>query len=309
MRLIFAGTPAFAAAGLQALIDIGYDIQMVLTQPDRPAGRGMKPAPSPVKLLAERHALPLAQPLTLKTSEIQGQLKQLAADVIVVAAYGLILPQAVLDMPRRGCFNIHASLLPRWRGAAPIQRALLAGDRETGITIMQMDAGLDTGPMLLQERIPIMDMDTAQTLHDKLAALGAKCIIQALRLLERGALTTVPQNQDGACYAPKIEKTEAEIEWRQSAVQIARAVRAFNPFPGAFSFVRGTQIKIWRTGPVAHVGGDPGEIVEIRRDGILVACGVDGLWIEVLQRPGGKKLAAGDFLSGFPLVPGDRFGA
>ncbi|MEK6685892.1 MAG: methionyl-tRNA formyltransferase, partial [Pseudomonadota bacterium] len=261
MKIIFAGTPAFAAAALDALIKAGHEIDLVLTQPDRPAGRGMKTVASAVKLLALQHDLDLLQPLTLKTSELQAQLRTLNADVMVVAAYGLILPEAVLNIPRLGCLNIHASLLPRWRGAAPIQRAILAGDRETGITIMQMDAGLDTGAMLLKHSLIIAQEDTTQSLHDKLSVLGAQSIVEALVLLQQGKLAPMVQDEMLACYAAKIKKTEAEIDWQQTAGQIDRVVRTFNPSPGAYTYFQNMVLKIWQARAVAGGSGKPGEIV------------------------------------------------
>ena len=297
----------FAAAALDELIRANHEIVMVLTQPDRPAGRGMKAAASAVKLLAEQHRLALLQPLTLKTAEIQQQLRTLHADVMVVAAYGLILPQAVLDIPRLGCLNIHASLLPRWRGAAPIQRAILAGDRETGITIMQMDAGLDTGGILLMRSIGIAPDDTTQSLHDKLSCLGARSIAEALALLQREKL--LPEVQDGtqACYAAKITKAEAEIDWRQSAQQIDRLVRAFSPNPGAYAHFRDTVLKIWQAVVIDGRAGKPGEVVAVGQAGITVACGSGLLRLEMVQKPGGKKMSAADFLAGNPLQPGECF--
>ncbi|MDE2387531.1 MAG: methionyl-tRNA formyltransferase [Betaproteobacteria bacterium] len=307
MKVIFAGTPAFAAAALDELIRAGHEIVMVLTQPDRPAGRGMKATASAVKLLAGQHRLPLLQPLALKTAEVQEQLRALHADVMVVAAYGLILPQAVLDIPRRGCLNIHASLLPRWRGAAPIQRAILAGDRETGITIMQMDAGLDTGGILLMHSIEIAPEDTTQSLHDKLSLLGAQSIAEALALLQREKL--LPEAQDGAqaCYAAKITKAEAEIDWRQSAQQIDRLVRAFNPNPGAYSHLRDAVLKIWQAKAIDGGAGQPGEVIAVDQAGITVACGSGLLRIAMMQKSGGKKMSAADFLAGNPVQPGECF--
>jgi len=307
MRVIFAGTPEFAARALAALIAAGHDIPLVLTQPDRPAGRGMKPSPSAVKQLALQHGLPVAQPLSLNEPEIQAVLAQADADVMVVAAYGLLLPQAVLDIPRRGCLNIHASLLPRWRGAAPIQRALLAGDRETGITIMQMDQGLDTGAMLLRARLAIADDDTAQTLHDKLAVLGAETIVQALD----GLADLKPEAQDEAqaTYAAKLSKSEALLDWNRSAQELERAVRAYNPFPVACARLDGEPIKIWKAAALAQNAGAPGEIARADRDGILVGCGSGALLVEEVQKAGGKRLSAAQFLTGNPLRPGQRFDA
>ncbi|MBS0423379.1 MAG: methionyl-tRNA formyltransferase [Proteobacteria bacterium] len=307
MKIIFAGTPVFAAAALDALIRADHEIVMVLTQPDRPAGRGMKAAASAVKLLAEQHYLALLQPLTLKTTEIQQQLQALHADVMVVAAYGLILPQAVLDIPRLGCLNIHASLLPRWRGAAPIQRAILAGDRETGITIMQMDAGLDTGGILLMHSIEIAPEDTTQSLHDRLSLLGAQSIAEALALLQRRKLLAAAQDGTQACYAAKITKAEAEIDWRQSAQQIDRLVRAFNPNPGAYAHFRDTVLKIWQAKAIDGRAGKPGEVVAVDQAGITVACGSGLLRLEIVQKPGGKKMNAADFLAGNPMQPGECF--
>lgn len=308
MRIIFAGTPTFAATALDALIKAGHEIVLVLTQPDRPAGRGMKTVASAVKLLAQQQDLALLQPLTLKAAEIQMQLLALNADVMIVAAYGLILPEAVLKIPRLGCLNIHASLLPRWRGAAPIQRAILAGDHETGITIMQMDAGLDTGAILFKHEMAIAADDTTQSLHDKLGLLGAQSVVEALVLLQQGKLVSTTQDETLACYAAKIKKTEAEIDWRQNAEQIDRVVRTFNPNPGAYTYFRGVALKIWQAKVVAGRGvGKPGEIVVVDREGITVACGSGLLQIEIVQKPGGKKLSSADFLAGNSLQPGEYF--
>ncbi|MEQ1815937.1 MAG: methionyl-tRNA formyltransferase [Nitrosomonas sp.] len=310
MRIIFAGTPIFAATALDALLNADHEIVLVLTQPDRPAGRGMKMATSAVKLLAQQHDLALLQPLTLKSTEIQMQLLASAADVMIVAAYGLILPEAVLKTPRLGCLNIHASILPRWRGAAPIQRAILAGDHETGITIMQMDAGLDTGAILLKRSMAISPDDTAHSLHDRLGLLGAESIVDALVLLQQGKLVPTVQDETLACYAAKIKKTEAEIDWRQSSEQINRVVRAFNPNPGAYTYFRDVVLKIWQTKVVVERGiGKPGEIVVVDREGITVACGSGVLQIEIVQKPGGKKLNSADFLVGNNLQPGENFSA
>ena len=307
MKIIFAGTPPFAAVALEALIGAGYEITLVLTQPDRPSGRGMKFVASPVKSLALQHGLALLQPPTLRPPELHTQLQAAGADIMVVAAYGLLLPSPVLHIPRLGCLNIHASLLPRWRGAAPIQRAILAGDHETGITIMQMDQGLDTGGILLQRTVPIAYDDTAQTLHDKLALLGAQCIIETLMNLRLGTLAAFPQNENDATYAPKLEKEEAEISWQLSAEAARRAVRAFNPRPGAYGRISGFPLKIWQAGVDADMGGAPGEIVAAGRDGIAVACGKGTLVLEVVQKAGGKQMPAAEFLLGHPLSPGDRF--
>lgn len=304
MRLIFAGTPEFAAVALKALITAGHDIVLVLTQPDRPAGRGMQLTPSAVKVMALAHGLPLFQPVSLKTATAQETLHDAAADVMVVAAYGLILPQAVLDTPPLGCLNIHASLLPRWRGAAPIQRAILAGDRETGITIMQMDAGLDTGDMLAKHVLAIDARDTAQTLHDKLAALGGTAIVDALQMLD----SLVPETQDNsqATYAAKLSKAEGVIDWAKPAADLARAVRAYNPFPGAQTQWQGNALKLWMA-EVVNEDGAPGTVLAADKTGIVVACGLGAVRITELQRTGGRRLSAEQFLTGCEIKPGDHF--
>ena len=303
MNLIFAGTPEFAAVALDALLGAGHVVRLVLTQPDRPAGRGLRVRESSVKQLAMKRGLPVAQPATLKTAEAQALLRAQAADAMVVAAYGLILPQAVLDIPPRGCLNIHASLLPRWRGAAPIQRALLAGDAETGITIMQMNAGLDTGDILLQEATPIADADTAQTLHDRLAALGGRCIVQALAQ----NLPPVPQDNALATYAAKLDKAEAVVDWTLDAATICRRIRAYNPVPGASSACEGAAFKLWAAEPLAGPGGAPGAILSANDDGIVVAAGSGAVRIHELQQAGGRRLTAAAYLRGTPLAPGARF--
>jgi methionyl-tRNA formyltransferase len=307
MKIIFAGTPHFAARALEALTG-KHEIVAVLTQPDRPAGRGMQLTQSPVKQLALQHGLNLMQPSSLRDAAVQQALAALQADVMVVAAYGLILPQAVLDIPRHGCLNIHASLLPRWRGAAPIQRAILAGDAETGITIMQMDAGLDTGAMLLRRSCPITQEDTAATLHDTLAELGAICIVETLEQLALGGLNPVAQDDAAACYAAKLQKSEAAIDWAQPAAQIHRAVRAFNPFPGSVTGLAAVPgIKVWRASLIPERSGQPGEVLQVGKDGILVACGEGALNLEVVQKPGSKPLPAQQFLQSVPVAVGDRF--
>ena len=307
MRLIFAGTPGFAATALHALIAAGHHIVLVLTQPDRPAGRGMHIKSSAVKTLALVHGLPVAQPATLKDSAEQARLRNVAADAMVVAAYGLLLPQAVLDIPRLGCLNIHASLLPRWRGAAPIQRALLAGDPDTGITIMQMDAGLDTGAMLFEKRIAIATNDTAQTLHDKLARLGGEAVVEALDLLQQARLIPETQNAALATYAAKLSKDEARVDWHKPAVEIARAVCAYNPYPAAFTLLRGEPLKLWAADVVAG-NGAPGTVLAADKSGIVVACGTGALQITELQRAAGKRLTTTQFLAGAEINPGERLG-
>lgn len=298
MKLIFAGTPEFAASALQALIDAGHQIALVLTQPDRPAGRGMKLKASPVKTLALAHGLPVSQPLTLKTTEAQAEIAAVGAELMVVAAYGLILPKAVLEMPARGCLNIHASLLPRWRGAAPIHRAIEAGDAETGVTIMQMDVGLDTGDMLLTVREPIHADDTTASLHDRLAALGAQAMVDALAQLDQ--LTAIPQPEQGVTYAEKIGKAEALLDWALPATVLDRKIRAFNPFPGASTLASGEVLKIWQA-ERCDGEGEPGQILAHGADGVRIATGEGALLATQLQAAGGKRLAAREFLAGHPL--------
>ena len=305
MKVAFAGTPEFAAAALEAILAAGFDVPLVLTQPDRPAGRGMQLQPSPVKRVALAAGIPVHQPEKLRTPEQQAPLADVQADVLVVAAYGIILPQAVLDLPRQGCLNIHASLLPRWRGAAPIHRAIQAGDAETGITIMQMDAGLDTGPMLLSRAEAIHADDTTGSLHDRLALLGAEMIVEALRALP-GGLTATPQPADGVTYAAKIGKAEASIDWNRPAVELERAIRAFNPFPGAVATLQQTPVKLWRARAI-DAAGTPGEVLLAEGAGVIVACGEGALCITELQKPGGKRLPAADFLRGMPIAAGSRF--
>jgi methionyl-tRNA formyltransferase len=306
VRIIFAGTPPFAAAALNALADAGHDVALVLTQPDRPAGRGMKLTPSAVKQAALARNLPVYQPASLKSPEAQADLRVANADVMVVAAYGLILPQAVLDLPRFGCLNIHASLLPRWRGAAPIQRAILAGDAETGITIMQMDAGLDTGAMLTKTPVPILDTDSAASLHDTLAAAGAIAIVAALA--NYSAL--VPQAQDDreATYAAKLSKEEAQLDWQQPADALARAVRAYNPAPGAWTLLDGAPLKIWAA-EACSGAGTPGEVLRADAEQLVVACGNGALALHELQPAGSKRMAAAAYLAGRPQAPAAPFGA
>ena len=303
MKLIFAGTPEFAAQALAAIVEAGHEVALVLTQPDRPAGRGMALQPSPVKKLAQAHGIEVFQPLTLKDAEAQAKVAGIGAEVMVVAAYGLILPQVVLDMPKCGCLNIHGSLLPRWRGAAPIQRALLAGDLETGVCIMQMEAGLDTGPVLLRGAFPIEASDTTARLHDRLAALGARLVVEALGNLP---LVAEVQPLEGVTYAHKIEKAEALIDWQRSAAELDRHIRAFNPFPGAQALFKGQPIKLWQAVPVAG-SGKIGQILLVDRKQIIVACGDGALAIQELQKAGGKRLPVQQFLAGNSLQVGDCF--
>jgi len=301
MKLIFAGTPAFAAAALEALIADGQQISLVLTQPDRPAGRGLKLKPSAVKTLALAHGLRVEQPLTLKTPEAQQMLREVGADLMVVAAYGLILPQAVLDLPARGCLNIHASLLPRWRGAAPIQRALQAGDAESGVTIMQMDAGLDTGAMLSIYPLTLSPLETGSSLHDKLAVLGARAIVETLAKLDQIKAQTQPDS--GVCYAHKLTRQEAVVDWTQPASVIARMIRAFNPVPGATTVTPDVTLKLWMAeSQEGHAA--PGLVLSADASGILVGAGQGLVRITELQAPGGKRLLARDFVAGHPGLPG-----
>ncbi|MBU1362233.1 MAG: methionyl-tRNA formyltransferase [Gammaproteobacteria bacterium] len=303
MRLIFAGTPEFAAQALRAIVVAGHEVALVLTQPDRPAGRGMSLQPSAVKKVALENGIEVFQPLTLRDAEAQAKIAAIGAEVMVVAAYGLILPQVVLDLPRFGCINIHGSLLPRWRGAAPIQRALLAGDAETGVCIMQMEAGLDTGPVLLRGAFPIAASDTTASLHDRLAGLGARLVVEALGKLP---LPAEPQPAEGVTYAHKVEKAEALIDWSKSAAELDRHIRAFNPFPGAQALFGGQTVKLWQATPVAGAG-EIGTILAVDRSNVVVACGQGALAVTELQKAGGKRLPVQQFLAGHPLKVGDRF--
>ena len=310
MKVVFAGTPEFAAVALRALIAAGFEIPLVLTQPDRPAGRGMQLQASSVKQVALEHGIAVAQPLSLRTDSkdpqraleaaaAHEQLRALDYDVMVVAAYGLILPRSTLDIAP--CINIHGSLLPRWRGAAPIHRAIESGDVETGVTIMGMEEGLDTGPMMLIERVAIEDSDTTGTLHDKLAALGGSMIVEALRRMERGELASTPQPEAGVTYAAKIAKEEDKLDFALPAVDLWRKVRAFNPFPAAQGTVNGTIVKIWHA-QLAEGSGPAGKVLSANaQDGIVVACGEGALRLLELQKPGGKRLPAAEFLKSFPL--------
>ena len=325
MRVAFAGTPEFALASLQALERAGFELPLVLTQPDRPAGRGLRLHASVVKAFALEHGVAIAQPRSLR---LDGKYPEDAAaareallaarpDVMVVAAYGLLLPAWALALPKCGCINVHASLLPRWRGAAPIHRAIEAGDAQTGITIMQMDTGLDTGDMLRSEAIPVRCDDTTATMHDRLAALGGRVVVQVLQDLAQGFVTRVPQPANGVSYAHKIEKAEAAIRWNEPAEVIERRIRAFDPFPGASASLQGQMLKCWRAERVSAWPGEcaddspadlqPGKILRVEPDGLTVACGAGSLRLIELQRSGGKRLAAREFLAGCPVQPGMRF--
>jgi methionyl-tRNA formyltransferase len=307
MKVIFAGTPEFAVPALQAIIDAGHEVVQVLTQPDRPAGRGMKLKPSPVKALALNHQIPVYQPESLRTVEAQSLLA--ACDVMVVAAYGLILPQATLDWPKYGCYNIHASLLPRWRGAAPIQRAMLAGDPETGVTIMEVVKALDAGGMLKRGSVPITEQDTAETLHDALAIMGAQLMTETLTdLAKTGQPNPETQDESLVTYAAKLEKSEARIDWQLQAAEVARRIRAYNPFPVAYSEFNQEVWRIWfAEARASH--GNPGEIIAIEPEAIIVACKTGAIAIRSLQKPGGKKLSARELLAGTPLAIGMHFDA
>ena len=293
MRIVFAGTPEFAAEHLKALLGTQHQVIAVYTQPDRPAGRGHKLMPSPVKQLAVEHGIPVYQPATLRAPEAQAELAALQPDLMVVVAYGLILPQVVLDTPRLGCINSHASLLPRWRGAAPIQRAVQAGDDESGVTVMQMEAGLDTGPMLLKVSTPIAPSDTGGSLHDRLAALGSQAVIQAVDALAAGTLTGEVQDDSLANYAHKLNKDEARIDWSRPAVELERQVRAFNPWPICHSTLNGEPLKVLAA-TLGEGSGQPGQILAASKDGLTVACGEGALRLTRLQLPGGKPLSFAD---------------
>jgi methionyl-tRNA formyltransferase len=316
LRVIFAGTPEFAAVALAQILAAGHTVPLVLTQPDRPAGRGMKLQASAVKQLAVQHNIPVAQPMSLRldgkypddAAAAQAAIAEVKADVMVVAAYGLILPQWTLDAPRLGCLNIHASLLPRWRGAAPIHRAIEAGDAQTGVVIMQMDAGLDTGDMLLSDQLNIADDDTTASLHDRLADMGGALIVRALADAQMDKLQAVKQPEAGITYAHKIEKAEAAVNWADSAQMIGQRVRAFNPFPAASAQLGEDVIKLWRASvenTEHHKAA--GTVISADEHGVRVACGQGVLCVTELQRAGGKRLNAADFLRGFPIHAGQRF--
>ncbi len=307
-RIVYAGTPDFAVPALQALIDAGQAPVAVYTQPDRPAGRGRKLRPSPVKLCAQEAGIPVHQPQSLRSPEVRQQLAELEPDLMVVAAYGLLLPPEVLRISRRGCVNLHASLLPRWRGAAPIQRAILAGDEETGITLMQMDEGLDTGDMLARAALPIDDRVTAGELQQELARLGAELLIGKLPDLLDGRLQPQPQDEAAATHAPKLSKAEAEIDWRKPARQLQREVRAFNPWPVSFTHLDGQPLKIWSATALDEATDQPpGQVLAHERDGLRVATGEGQLRIESLQLPGKQRRSAAELLGGRSLA-GQRLG-
>lgn len=297
MRVVFAGTPDFSVPILQAVLDSGHSVVAVYSQPDRPAGRGRKLTPSPVKQLALQHQLPVFQPATLNGTEARQQIAELKPDLMVVVAYGLILPQAVLELPERGCVNLHASLLPRWRGAAPIQRAILAGDRQSGVCLMQMEAGLDSGPVLAEVRTDIADDDTGGSLHDRLSRLAADLLARYLGDLERGVLEPIVQDESLVSYASKLDKSEAAINWQQDAAQLERQVRAFNPWPVAQAKYQGQVLRVWSAKAIDGGAGKPGSVVAAGKQGIDVVCGSGCLRLLTIQLPGGKRLSAADFLN------------
>jgi methionyl-tRNA formyltransferase len=306
LRVAFAGTPPFAARILEAILEAGHAVPLVLTQPDRPAGRGLKLTPSAVSDIAAYRGLVVDKPATLKTEASRRSLAVCRPDVLVVAAYGLILPESVLALPIKGCLNVHASLLPRWRGAAPIQRAILAGDIETGVDIMKMEAGLDTGPVLLERRVTIGKADTAGTLTDRLASEGGLAIVQALADLE--VLEQKEQPNVGVCYAAKIDKSEAVIDWTETAEGISRRIRAFNPAPGAVTRLAGESLKIWEAAVVEGTTGPAGRVVGQHEGMPLVACGQGGLALTLVQPAGSKRMAGNEFLMGRPIGPGSTLG-
>jgi methionyl-tRNA formyltransferase len=309
MNIVFAGTPEFSLPVLHVLLDSPHEVVAVYTRPDRPSGRGQRTAESPVKRLASRHAIPVCQPGTFRDSGAQAILDAFRADLIIVVAYGLILPPAVLAMPRLGCINVHASLLPRWRGAAPIQRAILAGDRETGVCLMQMEAGLDTGPVLASATCLIEPDDTGGRLHDRLSVMGAQLLKENLDRIAHGELEPRVQDDSQASYADKLEKAEAVIDWTMSAEQVARQVRAFNPWPVAETRYSGRQLRIWEAGPVAMATEQsPGVVLAAGKAGIDVACGVGALRLLAVQLPGARQVSAIEFINAHPLE-GVRFGA
>jgi methionyl-tRNA formyltransferase len=306
-RLLFAGTPDFARASLERLVDAGYVPAAVLTQPDRPSGRGRKLTPSPVKEFSIEHGIPVMQPVTLKDPHVVKEIAALEADIMIVAAYGIILPEAVLDLPRLGCINVHASLLPRWRGAAPIQQAILNGDGETGICLMQMDPGLDTGPVYASAAIDIGPEETAGELHDRLATLGASLLVERLPDIIAGKLEPIAQDDANATYAGKIRKEDAKIDWSLPATTLHRKIRAYNPVPGASFELAGDRIKCWRATVLDDVDGPPGVVQQSGNDGLDVTCGEGALRLTMLQRPGRRRVTAAEFAAQADFV-GKRLG-
>lgn len=311
MKIIFMGTPDFAAGALRALIGAGYEIAAVVTQPDKAKGRSKELMPSPVKVCALEHNIPVLQPKRIKAPEAVEELRTYQADVYIVAAYGQILSQEILDLPKYGCLNIHASLLPKYRGAAPIQHVIIDGEERTGITIMQMDAGIDTGDMLYKKELIIAAEDTYETLHDKLMELGGEAVTEALALLEQGKLAPEKQEDSQSCYAPLIEKSMGEIDFSRTAAEIDRLIRGMTPWPSAYTVCRGRQLKIWKAVP--DMGKDvsghvPGEILNVEKNSVTVATGKGVLWLSELQAEGKKRMTAHDFLLGVKLQPGEILG-
>lgn len=309
IRTVFMGTPEFALATLQGLLDAGLNLCAVYTQPDRPKGRGNKLTPPPVKELAQRHGIPVYQPLKLRRPEVVEELQALRPDLIVVVAYGQILPKSVLEIPRYGCINVHASLLPRYRGAAPINKALMDGETVTGITTMNMDVGLDTGAMLVKKSLTIGPEETAGELHDRLALLGREAMEETLRRLCAGTLVAEPQDDALSCYAPMLKKEDGLIDWSGSATAIHNLVRGLDPWPGAYTLLDGEVLKLGRTRPEQSPAGEPGTVLAASAEGVLIACGRGSLLVRELQLPGKKRLAAGEFLRGRPLPLGSRLGS
>ena len=307
MKSVFMGTPDFAAGSLKALIDAGHEITAVVTQPDKPKGRSKELVPSPVKVCAKKHGIPVLQPKRIKTAEAVGELKGYEADIYIVAAFGQILTQEILDIPHYGCLNIHASLLPKYRGASPIQHVIIDGEEKTGVTIMQMDAGIDTGDMLYKKEIPIESWDDYETLHDKLTVLGAEAVVEALELLVKGKLKPEKQKEDLSCYAPLIDKAMGKIDFSRDALTIDRKIRGMTPWPSAFTGYRGKQLKIWRSDPdmEADASGKPGEILLVDKDRVTVAAGRGVVHIYDLQLEGKKRMTAHDFLLGVKMKPGE----
>lgn len=309
MKIVFMGTPDFAAGALEALVLAGHEITLVVTQPDKPKGRSSELMPSPVKVCALKHQLTVMQPVKIKTPEAIGELKQYEADVYVVAAFGQILSQEILDLPKYGCLNIHASLLPKYRGASPIQHAIMGGDEMTGVTIMQMDAGIDTGDMLYQKEVAILPEDNYESLHDKLMVLGGEAIVEALRLLEQGKLTAKKQENEKSCYAPLIRKEMGKIDFNRDALELDRRIRAMTPWPSAYTGYKGKQLKIWKAIPVETLVEEavPGEVLFVDKESVTVACGKGALEITELQLEGKKRMTTHDFLLGVKLQAGERF--
>lgn len=311
MKIVFMGTPDFAESALRALLGAGHEVTAVVTQPDKPKGRSGEPVPSPVKVCAAEAGIPVLQPRRIKAAEAVAELKKYPADIYIVAAFGQILSQEILDIPRYGCLNIHASLLPKYRGASPIQHAIIDGEKETGVTIMQMDAGLDTGAMLYKKSVVIADDDNYETLHDKLAALGGQAITEALPLLERGSLIPEKQEDELSCYAPLIEKELGRLDFSESAVSLDRLIRGVTPWPSAYTSYKGRQLKIWRAMPEKEEGTScrtPGEILKVEKDAVTVAAREGALRILELQIEGKKRMSARDFLMGVKMQPGEILG-